>query len=198
MFIVTVAAWLLLTTSNENLNAITNGGQASEQARAALNVFADDMTRAKLTPGMASPILTAETRRVQFLCDTDRPADGLPELVTWAANDASATLVRTVTRPPAGYTSTQILAMSTAAAFTGTSTAQVVVEGLATSAQMSTPTLFSYGVSAKNLDWQSTPGRIGMVFVHLRNGMPTNTQNVIDRTQSFRVLAYVINGYPGE
>jgi prepilin-type N-terminal cleavage/methylation domain-containing protein len=195
MLVVLTAAWLLLTTSNQNLNTIDFGGQTSEINRAALASFERDLNHSYLPVDDVSPVLAASDRSVTFMVDEDT-TDGHVELVEWAADDANNLLVRTVTN------STEATPNPVAIAdFAGGEVeTRTVVAGLATGSELGTPALFTYGVDAKipydpDTDPIAMVRRIGLVTVHMRNGLPTRTTNVSDRIGAYRIIALVINGY---
>jgi hypothetical protein len=203
MLVVMTAAWLLLTSSNANLNRVGNGSQASELNRAALASFERDLGHAMLPGGRSvSAVLVAGTRTCSFLADVDNPPDQRPELVTWTADDSAAhQLLRVVTRAPSSVATDQITSLSS---FTGgTTTTSSVLTGLSTAADITAApdlgqaTMFAYAVSAtdpgSHLD--ANPGLVGLISLRLRNGLPDKNSNVIDRVGAFRVIAYVINGY---
>jgi prepilin-type N-terminal cleavage/methylation domain-containing protein len=188
MVIVLSAAWLLLNASNDNLNRIDFGGQASEMNRAALAQFETDLGHAMQRPDGLSPVLDNSPRRCAMLVDTNN--DGFAELVVWSADDTQNVLQRSVTQALAPS-----LTLGSEADFaSGNSTTTVEVTGLATAAESGSPALFTYQDDASSPDATLTAD-IGLITIHLRNGMPTRTQNVVDRTASFRVMAQVINGY---
>jgi len=194
LLVVMTAAWLLLTTSNDNLNRIGYGSQASDINRAALASFERDLGHATLPLSRKSPIFVAQGRSCAFIADVDSPADGYPELVTWWASDAEHALVRTVARPPEPLTADEIDSISDFSG--GTVTSSTVLTGLAAGEDISTP-MFSYAVSATDRPayLEANPGSVGLVTFRLVNGLPDKDQNVVDRTGAFRVIAYVINGY---
>jgi prepilin-type N-terminal cleavage/methylation domain-containing protein len=189
MLIVMSAAWMLLNTSNDNLNRIDYGSRASEDNRMAFDRFERDLEHGVLA-GKASAVLNADARSVSFMAEADSPADDLPELITWeATNDAK--LVRRVQRLSVAPAA-RIGAMSD---FTnGAVTSTTILTGLASETDLGGP-MFTYARSATNADWQHTPGLIGLVNFHLRNGLPDKNSNVVDRNGTFRVIAFVINGY---
>jgi prepilin-type N-terminal cleavage/methylation domain-containing protein len=178
MLVVLSAAWLLLTTSNDNLNTIEFGGQASELNRSALASFERDLNHSYLPRDDVSPILLAAPRTVTFTIDEDT-TDGHVELVTWTADDANHELLRVVTD-------------STESTTQPTSIADFA--GQSGEAELGSPPMFTYGYSATEL-YTGELGRIGLVTFRLRNGIPDRNLNVSDRTGAFRVLALVINGY---
>lgn len=203
MLVVMTAAWMLLVTSNDNLNRVGNGSQASDDSRVALAAFERDLGHAMLPTELgSSAVLVATPRTISFLSDVDTPADGIPELVTWSADDNVHALVRSVTWANSSVTETSTFSLNS---FTGGVVASsTVLTGLATSADMTAsqrpgqqPDLFSYAVSATNpgTDLQDHPGLIGLISVRLRNGVPDKDSNVMDRTGAYRVISYVINGY---
>jgi len=55
------------------------------------------------------------------------------------------------------------------------------------------PAMFTYATDATT--GFTSLGRVGLVSFHLRNGLPDSTQNIVDRTAAYRVIALVINGY---
>jgi type II secretory pathway pseudopilin PulG len=188
MIVVLSAAWLLLNASNDNLNRIDFGGQASEMNRAALAQFETDLGHATLRSDGLSPVLDNSPRRCSMLVDTND--DKIPELVVWIADDTQNELQRSVTQAP-----TQSETFNSEADFVGgNTTTTTVVTGLATAAETGSPALFGYKNNASSPDATLT-ANIGLITVHVRNGMPARTQNVVDRTASFRIMAQVINGY---
>ena len=188
LVIVLASAWLLLNASNQNLNRIDFGGQASEMNRAALAQFQTDLGHAMVRPDGLSPVLANGPRRCAMLVDDDK--DTFAELVVWSADDTQNALVRTVTQAPV-----QSLTLGSEADFVGGATTTTVeVTGLATAAETGSPTLFTYQDDASSPDATLTAD-IGLITMHLRNGMPARTDNIVDRTASFRVMAQVINGY---
>jgi prepilin-type N-terminal cleavage/methylation domain-containing protein len=194
LLIVLTAAWLLLNASNANLNAIDYGGQASELNRATLASFERDLNRSVLPQEDVSPVLVATSRTISFMADVDQ--DNKPELVTWTADDTNHVLLRVVTRS----TETTPDPTSVGDFAGGVTTTETVLTGLATQAEMSAPPLFSYAVDATTpydpaTDSLAVMRRIGLVTVHLRNGLPDRVTNVSDRTAAFRVIVLVINGY---
>jgi hypothetical protein len=189
MLVVLSAAWLLLTTSNDNLNTIEFGGQASELNRSALASFERDLNHSYLPRDDVSPILLAAPRTVTFTIDEDT-TDGHVELVTWTADDANHELLRVVT--DSTESTTQPTSIADFAG--GSTTTQTVLPGLADEAELGSPPMFTYGYSATEL-YTGELGRIGLVTFRLRNGIPDRNLNVSDRTGAFRVLALVINGY---
>jgi hypothetical protein len=191
MLIVMTAAWLLLTASNDNLNRIDYGSRASEDARSAFDVFERDLEHSVLPMGGGSAVLDAQARSVSFMAEADKPADGLPELITWAATGQN-TLVRTVRRAPNPSTARMI---TTLAGFNnGAETSTTVLTGLATATDLGGP-MFTYARSATDSAWQNDVSLIGLVNFHLRHGLPTKDSNVVDRNGTFRVIPFVINGY---
>ena len=194
LVIVMSAAWLLLTTSNDNLNRISYGGQASELNRAALASFERDLGHAMLPYSRTSAVLVAQKRTCSFMADVDNPADGYPELVTWSADDEDHSLVRTVKRPPQPLTADEITGISDFGG--GTVTSTTVLTGLASDTDIDTP-MFTYKAGATDAasDMADHPGRVGLVTFRLANGLPDKSQNLVDRTGAFRVIAFVINGY---
>ena len=204
MLVVMTAAWLLLTSSNANLNRVGNGSQASELNRAAFASFERDLGHAVLPSGSnISPVLVAGPRTCSFLADVDTPADERPELVTWMADDTTAApqLLRVVTRAPSSVATDQITSLASFSG--GISTTSSVLTGLSTAADLGSAadlgqtTMFSYAVSATNpgTGLAENPGLIGLIELRLRNGLPDKNTNVVDRVGAFRVIAYVINGY---
>ncbi|HEY5483748.1 MAG TPA: hypothetical protein VIK31_08050 [Propionibacteriaceae bacterium] len=187
LLVVLTAAWLLLTASNTNLSTIENGGQASELNRAAFAAFERDLGHAVLPPGNSSPVLYNGTRRCALLVDDDK--DRYAELVVWSVDESQHRLERSVTN--AVHESN--LLGSEADFAGGVTTTATVLAGIATAADTPSPALFTYAVSATT-DATHTAD-IGLITIHLRNGLPSPTANVIDRTASFRVIALVINGY---
>jgi prepilin-type N-terminal cleavage/methylation domain-containing protein len=192
MLIVMSAAWLLLTTSNNNLNRIDYGSQASEANRSAFDRFERDLEHAVLPSGGTSAVLSAEQRSCSFMADVDSPADGLPELVTWAADGTK--LVRSVQRAndleqaELGYEH---------GFHHGPITSSTILTGLASAQDIGDQPMFTYARSATDSDWEGNPvpALVGLVTFRLRNGLPDKGQNVVDRTGTFRVVAFVINGY---
>jgi prepilin-type N-terminal cleavage/methylation domain-containing protein len=100
LLVVLTAAWMLLTVSNDNLNHIDYGGQASEINRAALDSFERDLNHSVLPSLGVSAITRAAQRTCTFLADVDK--DGTAELVTWSADDENHRLLRSVTQAPEG------------------------------------------------------------------------------------------------
>jgi hypothetical protein len=202
MLVVMTAAWLLLTSSNANLNRVGNGSQASEASRQAFASFERDLGHAML-PGdrSVSAVLVAGERACSFLADVDSPADHRPELVTWRADDTSHQLLRVVTRAPSSMATDQISSLDSFSG--GISTTSSVLTGLSTASDLASAadrrqaTMFSYAVNATNpgSDLAGNPGLIGLITLRLRNGLPDKDSNVVDRISAFRVIAYVINGY---
>lgn len=194
MLVVMTAAWLLLTTSNDNLNRIGYGGQASDINRAALASFERDLGHAMLPSSRTSPVFEAGARACTFMADIDNPGDGFPELVTWSADDVNHRLVRTVERPPTPVSAHDVMAIGDLRG--GAVTSSTVLTGLSPATVPGTP-MFTYKVSATDpfADLVSQPARVGLVSFRLANGLPDETQNVVDRTGSFRIIALVINGY---
>ena len=204
LLIVMTAAWLLLTTSTDNLNRIDNGGQASEMSRAALASFERDMGHAVLPSQLGvSAVLVAQPRTCSFLADIDNPADQRPELVTWTADDTKHELVRVLTRAPASMPTTQVTSLSSFLAAGSVTTTTTVLPGLSTASDLAAAqdlgqsTMFAYAISATEpgSDLLNHPGIVGLVKFRLRTGFPDKSTNIVDRTGAFRVLAYVINGY---
>ena len=189
LLIVLTAAWMLLTVSNNNLNRIDYGGQASELNRAAMASFERDLGHSVPVDTETSPVLVAQERTCAVLVDVDN--DHRPELVTWmAADDAQDSLLRVVRRLP----DNRNLASSTDDFANSTPATTTVLTGLA-QAGAGAP-LFSYGVDATTTVAAGTdPSHVGLISFHLANGLPDSASNVIDRTGAFRVIAYVINGY---
>jgi hypothetical protein len=200
LVIVLAAAWLLLSTSNDNLNAIGNGGQASEGNRAAFAQFERDLGRSKLTYLNASPIIEARGNKCVFLADVIGD-DGRPELVSWYTDDATNRLVRIVKSAPEDPANPgQYLdsrKFTRANQFDGgAEESSTVLAGVAASSDLPVDKpMFAYKASATEPGYDSNPGRIGLIVFHLRNGLPDASENIIDRTSAFRVVAYVINGY---
>jgi prepilin-type N-terminal cleavage/methylation domain-containing protein len=197
LLIVLTAAWLLLNASNANLNAIDYGGQASELNRAALASFERDLNRSVLPLEDVSPVLVAASRTISFMADVDK--DGKPELVTWTADDTNHALLRVVT----DSTDTTPDPTSVGDFAGGATTTETVLTGLATRSEISAPPLFSYAVNATTPynpanDTLAVMRKIGLVTVHLRNGLPDRVTNVCDRTAAFRIIVLVINGYPSD
>jgi prepilin-type N-terminal cleavage/methylation domain-containing protein len=191
LLVVLTAAWLLLTTSNANLNTIDNGSQASEMNRAALASIERDLNHSLLPHEDVSSILMAGSRSVSIMVDDD--GDDLPELVTWTVVPSSRALVRVVTQS----TETTLQPVSVGDFSGGVTTTQTVLTGVTANVL---PPVFTYGIDAKTPydpehDGTALLRRVGMVTVHLRNGHPTRDSNVVDRTAVFRILALVINGY---
>jgi prepilin-type N-terminal cleavage/methylation domain-containing protein len=200
LVVVLAAAWLLLSASNDNLNAIGNGGQASEGNRAAFAQFERDLGRSKLTYLNASPIIEARGNKCVFLADV-KGDDGRPELVTWYADDATNRLMRVVKTAPEDPANPPDLLDSRK--FTranqfdgGAEESSTVLAGIASSTDLpADKPMFEYKASATEPGYDSDPGQIGLIVMHLRNGLPDASENIIDRTSAFRVVAYVINGY---
>lgn len=187
LLVVLTAAWMLLTVSNANLTRIDSGGQASELNRAALASFERDLGHSVLPRDDQSSVIGAASRRCALLVDEDD--DEVPELVVWSADDANGTLVRTVTRA----TETTQAPQEESDFAGGETQSAVVLEGLASEADTPGAPLFTYATDATT--GFTSRERIGLITIHLRNGLPVSEQNTIDRTASFRVLALVINGY---
>jgi prepilin-type N-terminal cleavage/methylation domain-containing protein len=190
LLVVLTAAWLLLTVSNDNLNTIDNGGQASELNRAALAAFERDLNHSVLPGDDVSPLLRAGARRCDFLADVDNDPT-TRELVSWQADDENHTLVRMVTSStettpnpttPEDFAGGEV---ATTTVVTGLSSVDEYPEG--------SPAMFTYATDATT--GFTSLGRVGLVSFHLRNGLPDSTQNVVDRTAAYRVIALVINGY---
>lgn len=190
LLIVLTAAWMLLTVSNNNLNRIDYGGQASELNRAAMASFERDLGHSVPVDTETSPVLVARERTTSILVDVDN--DHRPELVTWmAADDAGNSLLRVVRRLP----DDRNLASSTDDFKNSTPTTSTVLTGLAPAGSTGAP-LFTYSVDATTAVAAGTdPAHVGLITLHLANGLPDSASNVIDRTGAFRVIAYVINGY---
>lgn len=192
LVVVLSAAWLLLTTSGDNLNRVGNGSQAGEANRAAMEALGRDITHGVVPPSGASPILGAEPARLAILADEDVDGDGQAELVrvVWEADDTSHTLFRSVTEA----TDAKPQPESEADFEGGVTTTSTVLTGLA---DPSGDPLFVYyaGSYAGTPTTAAHAADVGLVKVHLRNGLPTPTMNVVDRTSAFRVVAFVINGY---
>ena len=143
-----------------------------------------------------SAILSAEPTSCAFLSDVDIPVDGRPELITWSGDERSHTLVRSVKRAPAAVATEDLDSITSFSG--GAETSKTVLTGLASPADLGIDSaMFDYSVSATygGSDLRSHPALIGLVTFRLRNGLPTKDMNVIDRTNAFRVIAYVINGY---
>ncbi len=187
LLVVMTAAWMLLTVSNDNLNRIDYGGQASEANRAAMASFERDLGHSVLPHDDQSSIIGASARRCAILADDN--GDKVPELIVWSADDTQHKLLRTVTR---AIENTQTLATEADFA-TGITTTSTVLTGLASEDQMTGAPLFTYATDATT--GFKTVSEVGLVTLHLRNGMPDQTMNVVDRTAAFRVIALVINGY---
>jgi len=189
LLVVLTAAWLLLTVSNANLNQIDFGGQASEANRAALASFERDLNHSVLPSDDVSPLLRAGARRCDFLADTD--GDGSRELVSWQADDDTNKLLRVVTLA----TETTPVPSSIGDFAGGEVSTTTVVTGLSSADEYPSgaPAMFTYGTDATT--GFTTLARTGLVTFHLRNGLPDSTQNVVDRTGAYRVIALVINGY---
>jgi prepilin-type N-terminal cleavage/methylation domain-containing protein len=190
LLIVLTAAWLLLTASNDNLNRIDYGGQASELNRRALASFERDLGHAVLPLSKKSPVLSADVRTCSIMLDENN--DDRPELVTWTADDDNERLLRVVTRLPEDLTSA-----SDVSDFIGGEVApETVLTGLAPSADLGTEPMFVYAIDATGANpYQGDAGTIGLVTFHLRNGLPDSQSNIVDRTGAYRVIAFVINGY---
>jgi prepilin-type N-terminal cleavage/methylation domain-containing protein len=174
LLIVLTAAWLLLTVSNNNFNRIEGGGQASEINRAALAAFERDIGHAMLPPSGASAVMRAAERTCTIRADVNK--DQVAELVTWTADDESHRLLRVV------------------AAEGGATTTETVLTGLAPAADLVGGPMFSYAVDAYTA-YAGDKDKIGLITFRLRNGLPDEETNVVERTAAFRVIAYVINGY---
>lgn len=187
MVVVLAAAWLMLTATSNNLNMIGNGGMAAEANRAALAAFERDLTHGVLPGAGVSPILEDTTLTCSILVSDT--GDSNRQLVTWRADTAHDALVRVITRQPS---QTAEPPTSIADFADGPSQTTTVVTGLDWR-NTSSPPLFSYSHDATS--WDGTTQSIGLVTIHLRNGIPTSTQNVADGLGVYRVTAYVINGY---
>lgn len=187
MLIVLTAAWMLLTVSSDNLGHIEYGGQATELNRAALASFERDLNHSVLPAPEISPILATGPTSCSIL--VDEADNGDLALVTWKANEADDTLVRVVTRAVDATA-----APTTMGDFAdGVSTTTTVLTGLDWR-NTREPAMFSYKTDALTT-WDGSPGNVGLVTFHLRNGLPDPTSNVTDRTAAIRVISYVINGY---
>jgi hypothetical protein len=202
---------LLLTASNDNLNRIDFGSQASEANRAALASFERDLGHAIVPPSGVSPVVFADPRACAFLSDVD--ADGVSELVAWVAYTVSNELERHVTQPIGGGSTpstpgdfgmqgwNQVLTPNSRPS--GMTVFDVTQVGAALK-NLTDPDediakyghsfpVFSYAMDATRAT--TDPTKVGLITVHLRNGLPDNDSNIIDRTGAYRVIAYVINGY---
>lgn len=190
LLIVLTAAWLLLTVSNNNLNRIDYGGQASELNRAALASFERDLGHAVLPYTKKSAILAAGQRTCSVMVDEDN--DDRVELVTWMADDTNGRLLRVVQRLPEDLNS----AANVSDFEDGEITTATVLTGLAPDEDLGGEPMFVYAIDATGSNvWNGDPGLVGLVTFHLRNGLPDSQSNIIDRTGAYRVIAYVINGY---
>jgi prepilin-type N-terminal cleavage/methylation domain-containing protein len=185
LLVVLTAAWMLLTVSNDNLNHIENGGQASELNRAALDTFQRDLNHAVLPAVDVSPILYADSTQCSML--VEQTSEGGRELITWRADVSDDALLRVVTQPIVSDPD------SLEDFEGGASETTVMLKGLDWNGSEGEG-MFSYRPDALN-NWDNSPRSVGLITFHLRNGMPDANTNVIDRTASFRVLALVINGY---
>jgi len=190
LLIVLTAAWLLLTVSNNNLNRIDYGGQASELNRAALASFERDLGHAVLPYSKKSAVLVAGPRTCSLMVDEDN--DNRAELVTWMADDTNGRLLRVVQRLPEGLSSAARVDDFEG----GEVTTSTVLTGLAADEDLGGEPMFVYAIDATGANvWDGDPGLVGLVSFHLRNGLPDSHSNIIDRTGAYRVIAYVINGY---
>jgi len=190
LLIVLTAAWLLLTASNDNLNRIDYGGQASELNRAALASFERDLGHAVLPYSKKSAVLVAGSRSCSLMVDEDN--DNRAELVTWVSDDANGRLLRVVQRLPEGLNSAANIDDFEG----GEVETSTVLTGLASNEDLGGEPMFVYAIDATGANvWDGDPGLVGLVSFHLRNGLPDSRSNVIDRTGAYRVIAYVINGY---
>jgi prepilin-type N-terminal cleavage/methylation domain-containing protein len=187
MLVVLTAAWLMLSASSANLNMIGNGGQTSEANRAAMSAFERDLSHGVLPSADVSPVLEDTTMTCSILVSDT--GSGARQLVTWRAVAANDTLVRVITQPNA---TAHDPAISLADFVDGASSTTTMVTGLDWR-NTHDPDLFSYTHDATT--WNGSVDSIGLVTMHLRNGMPESTSNVTDRTGVFRVTAYIINGY---
>jgi prepilin-type N-terminal cleavage/methylation domain-containing protein len=187
MLVVLAAAWLMLTATSNNLNMIGNGGQAAETNRAAMSAFERDLTHGVLPGADVSPVLQDTSMTCSVLV-SDK-GDGSRQLVTWRADTQDNRLLRVITQPNA---TAQDPPTSLADFDGGASTTMVMADGLDWRNTVDPP-LFSYAHDATG--WDGTLTSIGLVTIHLRNGLPDPTSNVTDHTGVFRVTAYVINGY---
>lgn len=190
LLVVLTAAWLLLTVSNDNLNRIDYGGQASELNRAALATFERDLNHATLPLADVSPILDAQPWRCSILVDENN--DGNRQLVTWLPDPDPArdALLRVVTRAPAPPADDPAWVPTKVEDFTGgQATTTTVLTGLDSS-----PAMFTYRPNAQT-GYSGDRTTIGLVTFHLRNGLPDSTSNLTDRSAAFRVTVFVINGY---
>lgn len=195
MLVVLTAAYLLLGTSNANLDRIKFGGETAEANRAAIALLQRDLDRSFVPANGNSPVLSASHDAVTFLADL-KPSDGRRQVICWRAEEASGTLVRVVTSVEETWTQFDPLDETS-------QTVQTVVTGLATASDLEQAgglQMFTYGVDAVTAydpDSGSYAGQneIGLVTFRLRNGAPDRNSNVTDRTAAIRVLPYVINGY---
>ena len=187
MLVVLTAAWLMLTATSNNLNMIGNGGTASEANRAALSALQRDLTHGVLPGPDVSPVLEDTSVTVSILVnDTGQTSR---QLVTWRGDTQNDVLVRVITQPNASAPDPA----STLADFAGgASITTTMVTGLDWR-NTSNPPLFSYSHDATS--WDGRVESIGLVTIHLRNGIPLSTTNVADGLGVFRVTAFVINGY---
>lgn len=188
LLVVMSAAWLLLGTSGDNLNRIQNGSEAGEANRAALAAIGRDIARGVVRLNGSSPILSAEPRRMAILTNVD--ADAQVERVVWEADDSEHTLVRGVTDLQLDPGDPQPQTEDDFDVESAQTTTTTILTGLAESAGAP---LFDYFAGAT--DRATLASDVGLVKVHMVNGMPTPTANVVDRTSAFRVVAFVINGY---
>jgi prepilin-type N-terminal cleavage/methylation domain-containing protein len=184
LVIVLAAAWLLLTTSNANLNSIENGGQASELNRAAFASFERDLNHSWYPIQDVSPVLLAGPRDISVMVD-EKPGDGHVELVTWTADFKNSVLLRVVTES----TDTTPEPESIGDFAGGATTTQTVLTGLA---PVTAPFVYDYDATQP---FTGDVSKVGLVTFHLRNGLPDKNSNVADRTSAFRIIALVINGY---
>ena len=187
MVVVLAAAWLMLTATSNNLNMIGNGGMAAESNRAALAAFERDLTHGVLPGAGVSPVLEDTTMTCTILVSDT--GDSSRQLVTWRADTQHDVLVRVLTRQ---LTETAEPPTSLADFADGPSTTTTEVTGLDLR-NTSSPPLFSYSHDATS--WDGSVQSVGLVTIHLRNGLPASTDNVADGLGVYRVTAYVINGY---
>lgn len=197
--IVLAAAWLLLTVSNDNLNRIDYGGQASESNRAAMASFERDLGHAMIPDTGDSPVISGSPLSCSFLADVD--ADSQAETVTWRIDPRSDRLMRAVTEPRVGGvagTTKETVALTgvdlypTFAATPGSESTTTDYMSVFRYRDSATTPLRRFSDPSTTVD---TSNKTGVIELRLRNGMPDPKSNVIDRTSAFRIIAYVINGY---
>ncbi len=186
ILVVLSASWLLLVTANDNLDTIGYGSQATEANRAALASFERDLNHGVMPMGYVSPVLEADTMRCSILVDD--LGDGNRQLVTWQVDTEQSTLLRVLTQP----TDPEQVTPMSLDDFAGVTTTTTVVTGVDWPGTQDPP-VFTYSHDAAT--WDGNAETIGLVTLHLRNGLPSPVSNVTDRTATFRVTGYVINGY---